>query len=69
VWFEMMRGEAEAVCADPRGRVQFDHGQEIELRRYDGGTERVRISEYDAVHADALYKAFPPRRREGPDTR
>ncbi|MFJ4968673.1 hypothetical protein [Streptomyces sp. NPDC088755] len=60
IWFEMMRGEAEAVCGNPRVRVQFDHGQEVELRRHGGGVERVLISEYDAVHAEALYEAFPP---------
>ncbi|GGQ70564.1 hypothetical protein [Streptomyces pilosus] len=60
VWFEMMRGEAEVVCRNPRVRVEFDKGQEVELRRRDGGVERLLISQWDAVHADALYAAFPP---------
>ncbi len=55
-----MRGEAEAVCSDPRVRVEFDKGQEIELRRHDGRVERLLISQWDAVHAEALYAAFPP---------
>ncbi|RSS38328.1 hypothetical protein [Streptomyces sp. WAC08241] len=60
VLFEIMRGEAEAVCSDPRVRVEFDKGQEIELRRHDGRVERLLISQWDAVHAEALYAAFPP---------
>lgn len=61
IWFEMMRGEAEAVGGNPRVRVEFDKGQEVELRRYDGGVEHLLISRWDAVHAEALYAAFPPR--------
>ncbi|MET9093250.1 hypothetical protein ABZX72_14275 [Streptomyces cyaneofuscatus] len=64
VLFEMMRGEGEATCVDPQVRVQLDRGQEIELRRHDGETQRLRVSEYDAVHARALYEAFPPPARE-----
>ncbi|MFJ4338422.1 hypothetical protein [Streptomyces sp. NPDC088915] len=64
VLFEIMRGEAEAVCSDPRARVEFDKGQEIELRRHDGGVERLLISQWDAVHAEALYAAFPPESRD-----
>lgn len=45
VWFEMMRGEAEAVCTDPQIRVEFDRGQEIELRRCGGEVERLLISQ------------------------
>ncbi|MGA5364244.1 hypothetical protein [Streptomyces purpurascens] len=59
IWFEMMRGEAEAVCVNPQVRVEFDKGQEIELRRCDGGVERLLISQWDAVHAEALHEAFP----------
>ncbi|MEV0239992.1 hypothetical protein AB0I06_08710 [Streptomyces sp. NPDC050674] len=59
IWFEVMRGEAEAVCRNPQVRVEFDKGQEIELRTRDGGVERLLISQWDAVHADALYAAFP----------
>lgn len=55
-----MRGEAEAVCRNPQVRVEFDKGQEIELRRHDGTVERLLISQWDAVHAEALYEAFPP---------
>ncbi|MFF8926327.1 hypothetical protein ACF1AO_03595 [Streptomyces longwoodensis] len=61
IWFEMMRGEAEAVCGNSRVRAEFDEGQEVELRRYDGVVERLLISRWDAVHAEALYAAFPPR--------
>ncbi|MEU2021409.1 hypothetical protein ABZ565_04475 [Streptomyces sp. NPDC016469] len=60
----MVRGEAEAVRANPHVRVELDKGQENELRRYGGGVERLLISQWDAVHADALYEAFP---REGRD--
>ncbi|MEU8295561.1 hypothetical protein [Streptomyces pseudogriseolus] len=60
IWFEMMRGEAEAVCRNRQVRVEFDKGQEIELRRHGGGVERLLISQWDAVHAEALYAAFPP---------
>ncbi|MCM3301451.1 hypothetical protein [Streptomyces sp. SudanB66_2053] len=59
IWFEMMRGEAEAVCRNRQVRVEFDKGQEIELRRHGGGVERLLISQWDAVHAEALYAAFP----------
>jgi hypothetical protein len=61
VWFEVMRGEAEAVCRNPQVRVEFDKGQEIELRVRDGGVERLLIRQWDAVHAEALYAAFPPK--------
>ncbi|OQD51690.1 hypothetical protein BM536_038660 [Streptomyces phaeoluteigriseus] len=64
VWFEMMRGEAVAVCRNPRVRVEFDKGQEIELRRHEGGVERLLISQWDAVHAEALYAAFPAQSSE-----
>jgi hypothetical protein len=60
IWFEMMRGEAEAVCRNPQVRVELDKRQEVELRRHDGGVERLLISQWDAVHAEALYAAFPP---------
>ncbi|MET9928710.1 MULTISPECIES: hypothetical protein [unclassified Streptomyces] len=69
VLFEMVRGEGAAACVNPEVRVQFDRGQEIELRRHDGGTQRIRISEYDAVHAQALLDAFPPPAREHPGAR
>ncbi|MFE6189313.1 hypothetical protein ACFQ6U_33330 [Streptomyces sp. NPDC056465] len=59
IWFEMMRGEATAVCGNPLVRVEFDKGQEVELHRRDGGVERLLISQWDAVHAEALYEAFP----------
>ncbi|MFJ8194949.1 hypothetical protein ACIQ8D_35160 [Streptomyces sp. NPDC096094] len=59
VWFEIPRGEAEAVRTEPRVRVELDRGQEIELRRPDGAAERLRISQWDAVHAEALCAAFP----------
>ncbi|MFE9674721.1 hypothetical protein ACFYO5_11485 [Streptomyces sp. NPDC006259] len=39
--------------------MEFDKGQEIELRRHEGGVERLLISQWDAVHAEALYAAFP----------
>ncbi|MFE6335872.1 hypothetical protein ACFVOK_22110 [Streptomyces sp. NPDC057798] len=61
VWFEIMRGEAEAVCTNPQVRVELDKGQEIELRRHDGEAERLLISQWDAVHAEALFTAFPPK--------
>lgn len=64
VWFEMMRGEAEAFCRSPQARVEFDKGQEIELRQHGGGVERLLISQWDAVHAEALYAAFPPEGRD-----
>ncbi len=60
IWFEMMRGEATAVCGNPQVRVEFDRGQEVALHRRDGGVERLLISQWDAVHAEALYEAFPP---------
>ncbi len=60
IWFEMTHGEAEAVCRDPQVRVDFDRGQEIELRRHEGGVERLLISQWDAVHAEVLYAAFSP---------
>ncbi|TDT29271.1 hypothetical protein EV562_113136 [Streptomyces sp. BK208] len=66
VWFEVMRGEAEAVCRNPRVRVEFDRGREVELRRRDGGVERLLISQWDAVHADAVYEAFPAEDDGGP---
>ncbi len=59
IFFEIMRGEARAVCGNPQVRVEFDRGQEVELHRRDGGIERLLISQWDAVHADALYEAFP----------
>lgn len=59
IWFEMMRGEAVAVCRDHQVRVDLDKGQEIELRQRDGRVERLLISQWDAVHADALQEAFP----------
>lgn len=59
IWFEMIRGEATAVCGNPQVRVEFDKGQEVELHRRDGGVERLLISQWDAVHAEALYDAFP----------
>lgn len=69
IWFEMMRGQAVAVCSNPRVRVQFDRGQEVELRSADGRVERLRISRWDEPHAEALYRAFPAgepgSRREG----
>lgn len=55
-----IRGEAEAVCRNPQVRVEFDKGQEIELRRHDGGVEYLLISQWDAVHVGALYEVFPP---------
>ncbi|MFF1298619.1 MULTISPECIES: hypothetical protein [unclassified Streptomyces] len=61
IWFEMMRGEAEAACVNPQVRVDLVKGQEIELRRRDGEVERLVISQWDAVHAEALYEAFPSR--------
>ncbi|MEW1904426.1 MULTISPECIES: hypothetical protein [unclassified Streptomyces] len=64
VWFEMMRGEAEAVCRNPQVRVEFDKGQEVELRRHDGRVERLLISQWDGVHAEALYAAFPSREHD-----
>ncbi|WP_435191142.1 hypothetical protein [Streptomyces sp. bgisy126] len=64
VWFEMMRGEAEAVCRDLQVRVEFDKGQEAELRRHDGRVERLLISQWDGVHAEALYAAFPSREHD-----
>ncbi|MFD3330878.1 hypothetical protein [Streptomyces sp. NPDC058701] len=59
IWFEMMRGEATAVRGNPQVQVELDKGQEVESHRRDGGVERLLISQWDEVHAEALYEAFP----------
>lgn len=33
IWFEMPRGEADAVCVNPQVRVEFDKGQESNCAR------------------------------------
>ncbi|MGW7202952.1 hypothetical protein [Streptomyces sp. NPDC054837] len=45
IWFEIMRGEAEAVCVNPQVRVDVHKGQEIELHRRDSEAERLVISQ------------------------